>query len=550
MMVRRVSLIGAAVLALLPASAPAQGGSATFLAAGDVDYLDPGQTYYTFGYMVTYAVNRPLYSFAPGETVPRPDLAAGPPEISPDNRTITVRLRSGVRYAPPVNREVVAADVEYAIERAFSSRVPSGYALSYFSEIVGAPTGPGRIRDIRGVSAPDPRTLVIQLSKPVAQRVAAALVMPITVPVPREHARKYDRRSPSDYDRHVAYTGPYMVARRNPGKAIRMVRNPNWDRATDFRPAYLDEIVIDEGNDNLVTASRRALEGSRTMCCDAGQPPIPVLRAALRDRPGQVQRVAGGGTRWIALNTRVKPFNDIDIRKGVIAGMNRNVLRLARGGQEVGPIAQHYIPPGIPGHEQTNVSDLDYLQFPEGNRTLALQYFRRAKVKRRTRRPLLMVATNADPGRKTAEFAARQFRRLGFRVRLKIVPQDTLYTKFCGVPRQRVPICPNVGWFKDFQDPESMLAPTFDGRHIQRIGNVNWSQLNVPSINGAMDAASVLPFGPDRANAWAAINREISARAPGVPYVWDDSISVASADLDVPINQYFTTPDLSFVRPR
>src|SRR5881397_2501695 len=45
-----------------------QGGKLTFLAAADVDYLDPGQTYYTFGYQVLYATNRTLYSFAPGDT--------------------------------------------------------------------------------------------------------------------------------------------------------------------------------------------------------------------------------------------------------------------------------------------------------------------------------------------------------------------------------------------------------------------------------------------------------------------------------------------------
>ena len=37
-----------------------QGGTLTYLAAADVDYVDPGQDYYTFGYMVQYAVNRTL----------------------------------------------------------------------------------------------------------------------------------------------------------------------------------------------------------------------------------------------------------------------------------------------------------------------------------------------------------------------------------------------------------------------------------------------------------------------------------------------------------
>src|SRR5690242_1156352 len=59
------------------------GGTLTVLASADVDYLDPGQTYYTFGYMVLYSTNRTLYSFKPDNSEkPVPDLATGPPAIS------------------------------------------------------------------------------------------------------------------------------------------------------------------------------------------------------------------------------------------------------------------------------------------------------------------------------------------------------------------------------------------------------------------------------------------------------------------------------------
>ena len=55
-----------------------KGGKVTFLAAADVDYLDPGQTYYTFGYTVAYATQRPLYSFKPDDAdTPVPDLKIG-----------------------------------------------------------------------------------------------------------------------------------------------------------------------------------------------------------------------------------------------------------------------------------------------------------------------------------------------------------------------------------------------------------------------------------------------------------------------------------------
>src|SRR5690242_9926002 len=55
------------------------GGTLRQLGSTDVDYLDPGHTYYTAGYQVAYVTQRPLYSFKPGETTPTPDLAAGPP---------------------------------------------------------------------------------------------------------------------------------------------------------------------------------------------------------------------------------------------------------------------------------------------------------------------------------------------------------------------------------------------------------------------------------------------------------------------------------------
>ncbi len=57
-----------------------QGGTVTALSAGDVDYMDPGQQYYTFGYQVGYSVNRPLYYFSPQDSSKQiPDTADGPP---------------------------------------------------------------------------------------------------------------------------------------------------------------------------------------------------------------------------------------------------------------------------------------------------------------------------------------------------------------------------------------------------------------------------------------------------------------------------------------
>jgi peptide/nickel transport system substrate-binding protein len=538
-----------------------QGGKVTFLAAGDVDYIDPGQTYYTFGYQVLYSTNRPLYSFAPGDEKPRADLADGDPQISSDKKQITVKIKSGVKYAPPVNREVKTADIKYAFERAFSANVPSGYATSYFADIVGAPSQPTKgVKDISGITTPDDTTIVFKLKRPTAVSVAAALVMPISVPVPREYASKYDKKSPTDYDQYATFTGPYMVRNdssgklvgRDPGKKIEIVRNPNWNKDTDFRPAYLDEITIEEGNDDLTVASRRALQGDGLMCCDSGTPPIPILKRALTQNKEQLGRVPSGGTRWIALNTTQKPFNNINIRKGVIAGFDRNALRLTRGGAAIGPVANSFIPPGIPGFEESGgekgFTDIDFMQNPAGDPALMKKYFDKAKsegVTPASGGELLTIATNADPGNQTAQVAQGQLQKMGFKLNYRKVPQDTLYTKFCGVPSSKYVICPNVGWFKDFTDPQSMLQPTFEGSAIKPQGNVNWSLLKDPKIDAAMEKATTTT-GAARNKAWADVNKMIVEQAVAIPYVWDDSVALWSKNVKGVMNAYFAGNDFNY----
>ncbi|HSD77842.1 MAG TPA: ABC transporter substrate-binding protein [Solirubrobacteraceae bacterium] len=542
--------------------APAKrGGKVTVLAAGDVDYVDPGQSYYVFGLMVSTAVNRQLYTYKPGDDQrPTPDLATGQPQISRDGRTVTVKLRSGVRYAPPVDREVRAADVKYAMERAFSANVPNGYALAYFKDIVGAPQSPGAIRPIPGIRTPDDHTIVFRLAKPSAPLVSQALAMPITVPVPKEYAAKFDRKTPTDYDQYVAFTGPYMIRNdsqtgklvgRRPGRQIQLVRNPNWDPKTDYRPAYLDAVDIDEGNSDTTVSSRRVLEDSGLIQGD-GAPPAPVIKQAVQRYKDQIVFVPAGSNRYISLNTTIEPFDDIDVRKAVIAAFDRRAMQLTRGGQTAGDIATHYLPPQFPGFEEAGGMKgpgVDFLRNPNGDMKLAAEYMRKAGYpsgKYTGDEKLLMVATNADPGKKSAEVAAAQFEKLGFHLNFRTAPQDTLYTKFCNVPKAKVVICPNVGFAKDFLDPQSMLDPTFNGRNILPANNSNWSQFDDPEVNAKMEAAAKIAPGPERNKAWGEIDRLITEKAAAVPWFWDKQPLIASKDVRAVANAYQTTWDLSF----
>src|SRR4051794_24382642 len=534
-----------------------QGGSVTVLDSSDVDYLDPGHTYYTLGYFITYPTQRPLYSFKPGSNDPVPDTAEGPPEISSDNKTITVKIRKGVKFSPPVNREVTCNDIKYAFERAFTANVANEYT-TYFTDIVGAPKKPGSLKPISGITCPDPRTLVIKLSKESGVGVAAALVMPITVPVPEEYASKYDAKNPSTYNTHVVSTGPYMVKNDTtgklvgykPGTSIQLVRNPNWDKSTDYKPAYLDSILIRTNATNASVSARQTLTGSKLMTNE--NPPAAELKLAVQKYKDQFVQLPGGGFRYFPLNTTVKPFDNINVRKAVIAGFDRDAVRLARGGKFVGDIPTHFIPPGIPGFEEAGGAagpGVDFLKNPKGDLQLASEYMKKGGFpsgKYTGGQTFQLVASNSGPGKAQAEVAQAQFAKLGFKVKLLQVPQDSVYTDYCQVPKKKLFSCGGAGWFKDFNDPQSMLEPTFKGSAINiNGGNNNLAQLNDPAIDAAMNKASTLR-GDERAKAWADIDKMIVEQAPAVPFLWDKTTVLESKDVQGAGNQYYDGWDLAF----
>src|ERR1700754_2677722 len=196
-----------------PDRGPKRGGKLTLLWTNDVQNVDCGASYYQMDWLLCWSTQRPLYNYKPDGSAMVADLAAGPPEVSADARTVTVKLRDGVKFSPPVDREVTAADVKYAIERGFFNTVNTGYAGIYFGDLRGAKVGAKPGTEIAGLEAPDAHTLVFHLTKPTGGVLAAgALALPLTAPVPKEYAAPLDRQNPSGYGRKQVATGPYMLA--------------------------------------------------------------------------------------------------------------------------------------------------------------------------------------------------------------------------------------------------------------------------------------------------------------------------------------------------
>jgi peptide/nickel transport system substrate-binding protein len=533
--------------------------------AGGIDSLDPGYWYYQSDYQeVVNTTQRQLYGWKPDETKPTPDLATGAPKVSNGDKTITVTIKSGIKYSAPLqNRTVKTADIKYAIERCFLPQVGNGYANSYFGEIDGVDAyKSGKAKEISGIQTPDDTTLVIKSTKPVGVLTFAnggALGMPCTIPVPKDYAAKYDSGKTSTYGQHQVFTGPYMIQNDGkgkitgyePSKTLTLVRNPSWDKSTDFKPAYFDRIEEKCCFDPAV-ASRKTLTGQSMISGDYAVPPPAVLKSALSSRKSQVQSNPSGGNRYIGLNTKVKPLDNVNVRRAISAAIDRTVLRTTRGGPTVGTIATHFLPPSAAGFEDaggTKGPGFDFTSSPTANIPLAESYLKKAGFKsgKYTGPALLTVADNVSPAKQTAEAFQNQLSKVGIKLNFKEVPHATMLTKFCQVPKAAVAICPNFGWGADFFSAQSMIDPLFNGKNIVPSGNVNTAQVDDPKLNAKIDQAKHITDPEASAKAWAALDKEVTSQSYFVTWLWDNDIILASTNVKaVPSKFNSGAADLAF----
>jgi peptide/nickel transport system substrate-binding protein len=528
----------------LPQPGQKRGGTITLLSSESFVSMDPGSSYFQLDYEVVYDTHRLLYSWlpdkaptAPGQ--PAPDLAAGPPRISPDRKTVTIEIKPNIRYSPgTVTRAVEARDVKYALERGLNASVANGYEGVYFGSLRGfaAAEKAADGRDIPGIQTPSQHTLVLKLDRPEAAVVSKALTLPISAPVPREYAQPLDRAKVSAYNSDPtkqAFTGPYVLQSFAAGKSAVEVRNPNWDPKTDYRPAYPDRIEWKIGVDPNV-AGRQVLQGRGLLSGDT--PSAAAVKQAVQKQPGQIS-FSPLGNRYVALNTTIAPFKDENLRKAVGAILDRNRMRTVRGGPVIGDIASHFISPDVPGFEEASGQagpGFDWLKSPGGDPAVAAAYMKKAGFAsgKYSGPPISVIGDSQSPAKEDAQIVQAGLQQLGFQVKLQLVDHADIISK-CGsvATMKTVAICANTGWLPDFPDGQAVLDPTFNGEKIVQQNNSNISELNDPKINRAMDKAALITDAKQRDRAWGDIDRQVTATAAAIPWLWDKTPNIASKDV-------------------
>jgi peptide/nickel transport system substrate-binding protein len=527
-----------------------RGGTLRVLSEDDIDGLDTAVAYTPQSEAIARTYARTLYGYnlyGPQERkiVPVPDIASGPPQVSDDRRTHTFRLRGGVRYAPPVNREVTAQDFITAIERLYDK--PSA-GQQYANLIAGATAFAARKADrISGLAALDPRTLRITLDQP-AEDFLSILTQTFFAPVPDEYAAGY--RVGESYDGHVVGSGPYKLATYVPRETLVLDRNPNWDPATDpLRRAWVDRIQVKF--DVRIPLIQRAIDHgeadlSLTSHIDATQV------AALRSDPERSRRLSvesSGCLLFLILGTHrdAGAVADVRVRQAVNYAIDKAAYRdaMARRYAPIGELASTVLAPGAPGHQQ-----YDLYPTPGGRGDPA-----RAKA---------LLAEAGYPNGLTLSYATTSSGRFaaptkaiedslalaGIRLKVRTYRGIALWEESLQVPAKRLEHqLGHNGWCPDYlgDNARQWIVAQYDGRLPLDVSG-NFSEYDNPAVNRLIDRALAEPDPARRAALWAQTDRRIMRDAPMVPLVWENHAFLrASRVRGWVYDPWTSTPDLTAV---
>jgi peptide/nickel transport system substrate-binding protein len=500
----------------------AKGGTLRFAHSGDWDSLDPADTYYGYSWNFIRLYGRSLVMFAPAPgpqgTKLIPDLAESLGVPSDNAKTWTYKLRTGVKFED--GTAITSKDVKYGVERSLDKDVyPNG--PTYFNDFLDLKGYSSPYKDsdpnklgLKAIETPDDQTIVFHLVKPFSGFDYFAM-LPATIPVPQA------KDTGTKYKEHVVSSGPYMFQSNQLGKKFTLVRNTNWDPATDPNRKALPDRFEVSLNVNADDIDNRLLSGDLDVAVEATGVGAAAQGRVLRDQNLKKNADSAGTTRhWFTMiNTDVPPFDNIHCRKAVEYAADKTAYQNAYGGPTGGDIATGLLPPLIPGFEKFDLYDAG--SKPGGD-------VEKAKSELQECGQPNGFATNMSyrverPREKaTAEGEQQALAKVGIKLTLKPYPQGDYFKLYAGKPdfakKSKLGIMV-YGWAADWPDGFGFLEQVVDSRVIRPAGNTNLG-VKIPEVDALIDKALLTTDKAARDKIWGQIDKRVMEEAVVLPGVW------------------------------
>ncbi|NHC47637.1 ABC transporter substrate-binding protein [Motilibacter sp. K478] len=501
-----------------------RGGTLRLVARAAAGTLDP-QVNYTPQYWQLFAATYDgLLAFrkvdGEGSLDVVPNLATAMPTVADGGRTYTFELRRGIRFS--TGEPVTTRDVVASFRRIFTVSSPT--AGTFYAGIVGADAC---------LRKPDTCQLPGVTGDEATRRVTITLVAPdsqFTQKLAVPHASVL----PADSPPHDAgttplpTTGPYTFSAYDPRRKLELVRNPHFSVwSADAQPeGYPDAIDYTFGL-SVQAGITAVLNGDADWSYD---PPPADRLPELGSEFAQNVRVNPLMAMWyLAMNTRLAPFDDVRVRQAVNLAVDRGAVAQLYGGSNVASPVCTILPPGFPGHEEHCAYSAG------GTRAWTGPDLARGRelvaASGTTGRTVTLLVPDDEVSRSIGEYVRSVLADLGFAARMQPMSAD-LQTTYIQNTDNAVQVS-LTSWYADYPAASDFLDVLFSCASFRPGSNtsINVSGYCDPETDAAMaEAKRAEQSDPGAAHAkWARIDRRVMSAAPVAPLITPKLVDVLSS---------------------
>jgi len=558
------------------AQAPDAGRTLRVQMLGDVETLDPARA----PELGTVNSIAPLfhqllaydYGSRPVQLIPYAAVAL--PQISADRRTYIIKVRPGLLFAPHPAfggkpRELVAEDFVYSWKRVADPAYSSMSFSSLEGVIEGLDDAVGRARreakpfdyaaTIAGLRATDRYTLEIRLTRPDPTFIYNLAYGGLSA-VPREVVEAEG----AEFSRKPIGSGPYQVARFQPGTRLDVVRNPNFKPLpwAFFAPnAPVDGPLAKAMRERTVpmvervemlripepsTAVLSLTRGEIDMVANARPALVydgTTLKAPLREAGIRAERAPDQGLYLLEFNMRDATIGGIApaqvaLRRAIAMAIDDEAW-LRTFDQGVGTVRQHVIGPDTAGYDPAYRNPNAYNPVTANALLDRMGYKRGADGWRRLPDggplELRMINGVTSESRRLAEFMKRSLSAISIKVDFDSMPG--------GDRLKRQSTCQFQMTTQAFGGGAPDGVSAMANFHSSYIGTINFSCYKNDDYDRTYEKLRVMPAAPERAPVFAALTSLLDAHAPARILPSADEVTLIAPRVQgFAVNPYLSLP--------
>ena len=430
---------------------------------------------------------------------------------TPDGgKTWEFTLKDGMKWED--GKDVTCEDFKYGISRTFATDIITdgpAYAMSMLdvTDYKGPYAG-----DTAGQASYD-KAVVCEGNKITFNLANPASDFNYAVTLSAFAAVRQDADTGEKYDDSVLSNGPYKIESYEKKDKLVLVRNENWDPATDtFRGAYPDRIeYVFSVPGTVITERLMADAGDDQMAISPDGVDPAKLAVVFADAKFEKRRFneLDPYVRYYAINTKKVP--NVKHRQAILAAVNRDELRTIAGGEYAGDYADGVVKPNIGAdYAPTGLWDglLGEAVTPEGNPELAKKLI--ADSGEPFPQPFVFDYGQSETNDKAAGSLVASLARAGIVVTLNPIEPGAYYGVVLDPEKQGSMSA--AGWGPDWSNASTVLPELFAAN-----GGFNLSQWDDEAFLAESNAAKVITDRAEQAKAWQALSKKSMELALALP---------------------------------